>query len=122
MIGIRLVLGNLFRVLLSNRLLGQLLTDAWVDLTHLGSLSDLVSALLQVIGGLQGPPAGRRPDGQRLQRNIGAPSRDERLSFFLSMADERLAHELGIPLSLFRECRVCLVGVKLLGCASLAPE
>lgn len=89
----------------------QFLADAGVDLTHLGSLADLVSCVLERLRCLHGPQACRRPYGQGPQRNIRATCLTGCLPLLLPVLQEGLGHPVGIGLASFAQAAVGSVRV-----------
>src|SRR2546421_9908199 len=96
MIGIKLVLLNFFRIFFPNLLLGFLLADSRIQLTHLRSLPHLVSFCCKELRGFYCSALGRSPYDQGLEWIIRCAFLDQLCSLLLTTSKESLTHPLSV--------------------------
>lgn len=119
MIGVKLVFADFIPKFGSNTTLRHLLTDAWVQLTHLGPLANLVSFLIEVTCGLHSPASCGCPDFQGPNTIACYFFVIVCLFFRFPVSDQTLGHLLGVVLSLLRKRCVGFVRVCIMRNASL---
>ena len=118
-IRVKLMFRNLICKLKSNAPFRHFFAHPWIKLAHLGSLHDLVTVLIEILGSLYSSTPCGRPHFERPHFITCFTLLTHGSLFALSVRQKTFSHFLSIVLSLLRKRGVCFVRVCFLRNSSL---